>query len=83
MTIRGERHYLWRAVDQDGDVIDILVQRYRSARAAKRFFSQAAQATGKRAVEAGDGPAQELLCGPPENHALRDPRDETLSEQSS
>ncbi len=29
---------LWRAVDQDGDVIDILVQRYRNARAAKRFF---------------------------------------------
>ncbi len=27
VTIRGERHYLWRALDQDGDVIDILVQR--------------------------------------------------------
>ena len=26
ITIRGERHYLWRAVDQDGDVLDILVQ---------------------------------------------------------
>ena len=38
VTIRGERHYLWRAVDQDGDVIDILVQRRRSASAAKRFF---------------------------------------------
>ena len=38
VKIRGERHYLWRAVDQDGDVIDILVQRYRNARAAKRFF---------------------------------------------
>ncbi len=38
VTIRDERHYLWRAVDQDGDVIDILVQRYRNARAAKRFF---------------------------------------------
>ena len=37
VTIRGERHYLWRAVDQGGDVIDILVQRYRNARAAKRF----------------------------------------------
>ena len=38
VKIRGERHYLWRAVDQDGDAIDILVQRYRNARAAKRFF---------------------------------------------
>ncbi len=32
VKIRGERHYLWRGVDQDGDVIDILVQRYRNAR---------------------------------------------------
>ncbi|UCC67062.1 MAG: DDE-type integrase/transposase/recombinase [Armatimonadota bacterium] len=31
MKIWGELHYLWRAVDQDGDVIDILLQRYRSA----------------------------------------------------
>ncbi len=38
VNIQGKRHYLWRAVDQDGDVIDILVQRYRNARAAKRFF---------------------------------------------
>ena len=29
---------LWRAVDQDGDVIDILVQRRRDRRAAERFF---------------------------------------------
>jgi len=38
VTIRGRRHYLWRAVDQDGDVIDILLQRRRNGRAAKRFF---------------------------------------------
>lgn len=38
VTIRGERHYLWRAVDQDGDVIDVLIQRHRNARAAKGFF---------------------------------------------
>jgi putative transposase len=38
VTISGERHYLWRAVDQDGDVIDVLVQRHRNACAAKRFF---------------------------------------------
>ena len=29
ITINGVRHYLWRAVDQDGDVIDILVQKHR------------------------------------------------------
>ncbi len=27
VTIRGERHYLWRAVDQKGEMLDILVQR--------------------------------------------------------
>jgi putative transposase len=38
LTIRGECHYLWRAVDQDGHVLDILVQRRRDKHAAKRFF---------------------------------------------
>ena len=46
VKIRGERHYLWRAVDQDGDVIDILVQRYRNARAAKRFFRKLLKGQG-------------------------------------
>jgi len=40
INIRGERHYLWRAVDQDGDVIDILVQKNRDGNAAKRFFKR-------------------------------------------
>jgi putative transposase len=38
LTIHGERHYLWRAVDQDGHVLDILVQRRRDKHAAKKFF---------------------------------------------
>jgi putative transposase len=38
LTSNGERHYLWRAVDQDGHVLDILVQRRRDTHAAKRFF---------------------------------------------
>jgi DDE domain len=38
IRIRGKRHYLWRAVDQDGNVLDILVQSRRSATAARRFF---------------------------------------------
>jgi putative transposase len=38
IRIRGELHYLWRAVDQNGHVLDILVQSRRSAKAAKRFF---------------------------------------------
>jgi putative transposase len=35
---QGVQHYLWRAVDQNGVVLDILVQSRREANAAKRFF---------------------------------------------
>jgi len=38
LTIKGKRQYLWRAVDQDGNVLDILVQRRRNKQAAKKFF---------------------------------------------
>ena len=38
IRIQGELHYLWRAVDQHGIVLDILVQSRRDAGAAKRFF---------------------------------------------
>jgi transposase-like protein len=38
LTINGARQYLWRAVDQDGNVLDILVQPRRDKKAAKRFF---------------------------------------------
>ena len=38
LTIRGKKHYLWRAVDQHGNILDILVQSRRNKKAAKRFF---------------------------------------------
>src|SRR6266704_584381 len=38
LTIKGKKHYLWRAVDQDGNVLDILMQSRRNKKAAKRFF---------------------------------------------
>jgi putative transposase len=37
-TINGKRQYLWRAVDQDGNALDILVTSRRDAKAATRFF---------------------------------------------
>ena len=46
VTIQGERQYLWRAVDQDGDVIDILVQPRRNRRAAERFFRKLLKGQG-------------------------------------
>ncbi|MFH9983720.1 IS6 family transposase [Streptomyces sp. NPDC017179] len=38
IKINGERKYLWRAVDADGTVLDILVQSRRDKAAARRFF---------------------------------------------
>jgi transposase-like protein len=38
LTIHGERHYLWRAVDQEDNVLDILVQSRWNKQAAKKFF---------------------------------------------
>jgi putative transposase len=38
VKIAGQRHYLWRAVDQDGEVVDVYLQARRDAEAAKRFF---------------------------------------------
>src|SRR6266536_5724747 len=38
LTINGNLHYLWRAVDQHGTVLDILVQSRRKKHAAKKFF---------------------------------------------
>ena len=38
LKIQGKLQYLWRAVDQDGDVLDILVQSRRNKRTAEKFF---------------------------------------------
>src|SRR3546814_1226737 len=38
IRINGRQHYLWRAVDQDGAVLDVLIQPRRNSNAAKRFF---------------------------------------------
>ncbi len=46
VTIRGRRQYLWRAVDQDGDLIGILVQPRRNRRAAEKFFRKLLKGRG-------------------------------------
>jgi putative transposase len=47
VTIQGQQQYLWRAVDQDGDVIDILVQPRRNQQAAERFFRRLLKGQGR------------------------------------
>jgi putative transposase len=46
ITINGQRQYLWRAVDQAGDVLDILVQPRRDQSAAERFFRKLLKSQG-------------------------------------
>ena len=40
MKVRGKMHDSWRAVDQDGEVVDVFLQKRRDGKAAKRFFKR-------------------------------------------
>jgi putative transposase len=40
VKIQGKQYYLWRAVDQDGEVVDVFLQKRRDGKAAKRFFKR-------------------------------------------
>ena len=40
VKINGKQHYLWRAVDQDGEVVDVYLQAKRDGATAKRFFKR-------------------------------------------
>ena len=48
VSIKGQRFYLRRAVDQDGDVIDVYLQPRRDAKTAKRFFRRLLRSHGQR-----------------------------------
>ena len=45
--IGGQKHWLWRAVDQDGVVLDVLVQKRRDKRAAKRLLRKLLKKQGR------------------------------------
>ena len=46
IQINGKKHYLWRAVDQDGEVVDVYFQARRDGTAAKRFFKRLLRSHG-------------------------------------
>lgn len=46
IKINGKQHYLWRAVDQDGEVVDVFLQARRDGTAAKRFFRRLLKSHG-------------------------------------
>ena len=50
ITIRGKKHWLWRAIDANGDVLDIMVQTRRNAKAARRFFQRLTSQFGEPRV---------------------------------
>ena len=47
VKINGKQHYLWRAVDQDGEVVDVYLQDKRDGAAAKRFFRRLLRSHGE------------------------------------
>jgi putative transposase len=47
ITIAGDKHWLWRAVDQEGFVLDVLVQSRRDKKAAKRLLRKLLQTQGR------------------------------------
>ena len=46
VKINGKQHYLWRAVDQDGEVVDVFLQARRDGAVAKRFFKRLLRSHG-------------------------------------
>jgi putative transposase len=46
VKINGKQHYLWRAIDQDGEVVDVFLQARRDGAAAKRFFKRLLRSHG-------------------------------------
>ena len=46
VRINGKQHYLWQAVDQDGEVVDVFLQARRDGAAAKRFFKRLLRSHG-------------------------------------
>jgi putative transposase len=47
IQINGKQHYLWRAVDQDGEVVDVYLQAKRDGALAKRFFKRLIRSHGR------------------------------------
>jgi putative transposase len=62
LRINGVLHYLWRAVDQHGVVLDIFVQDRRNGSAAKRFF--------RRLLAALNYKPRRLITGGPKSYGV-------------
>jgi len=63
LKINGRLHYLWRAVDQDGDVLDILIQSRRNKKVAKKSFRKIIKRIAVCSAGGHHTQAEELQCG--------------------
>ena len=50
VKINGERHYLWRAVDHEGEVLESFVTKARDKKAALKFLRKAMKKHGRAGV---------------------------------
>jgi len=62
IQISGEQYYLWRAADQDGDVLNILLQKRRNQKAAEQFFRRVLKGREPRCVVSDGLNSYVLLC---------------------
>ena len=61
MKVTGQWRYVYRAIDQFGQVVDVLVSPRRGAKAARRLFQRAISVTKVTPVEVTVSAARELL----------------------
>ena len=69
LKIQGKQRYLWRAVDQDGNVLDVLVQSRRNKVAAKKFFRKLLKGLNLAKVSPGAAPRVECMREMPSGDA--------------
>ena len=63
VKINGKQHYLWRAVDQDGEVVDVFLQARRRWCCCKAFLQAPTEKPWWRTQADRDGQIAELWCG--------------------
>ena len=73
ITIRGDPYWLWRAVDNEGEVLDFLVQRRRNAKVAMTLMNEAPEEIRIRANPDRDRPNAVLSSSVPCDGAHRPP----------
>ena len=82
VAIAGRKFWLWRAVDDEGEVLDLLVQRRRDKAAAENLMRKLLKKQGFRTRCAGDRQATFLRRGKVRDRIVSSPRPGPAQEQS-